>query len=104
VTATGAIDQAEGVAHVVDEQSNAKFEVSFVRPLGIPLFSGDYWILNLGDDYEYAIVGTPRRDYGWVLSRTPVISPQLQELIFNKLRERDYDPAAFQATPQRSVP
>ena len=30
---------------------------------------GDYWIVEIGDDYEYAVVGHPTRDYLWILSR-----------------------------------
>src|SRR4051812_39348522 len=30
---------------------------------------GDYWILEVGDAYEYAVVGHPSRDYLWILSR-----------------------------------
>lgn len=30
---------------------------------------GDYWIIEVGDDYEYAVVGHPTRDYLWILSR-----------------------------------
>ncbi len=31
----------------------------------------DYWIIDLGSDYEYAVVGHPSRDLLWILSRTP---------------------------------
>ena len=59
---------AHGRARVVDRSSNAKLEVSFFRP-----FWGDYWIIDLGADYEYAVAGHPGRDYLWILSRTPTI-------------------------------
>ncbi len=65
------IDEAEGIARVVDTLSNSKLEVSFVSVLGINLFWGDYWILGLEENYNYVVVGTPNRKYGWILARDP---------------------------------
>jgi len=39
----------------------------------LPQVWGDYWILDLADDYSTAIVGTPDREYLWLLSRTPEV-------------------------------
>ena len=91
---------AEGVAKVVDNNSNAKLEVSFVRILGINLFWGDYWIIGLGENYEYAIVGTPDRKYGWILSRTPKLSQDKLNKINEILLEKKYDPKKFEFTQQ----
>lgn len=60
---------ARGRARVVDPSTNAKLEVSFFRP-----FWGDYWIIDLGAAYEYAVVGHPGRDYLWILSRAPTMA------------------------------
>jgi apolipoprotein D and lipocalin family protein len=46
-------------------------------------FYGDYWIIKLGQDYNYAVVGTPDRNYLWILSRTS----QMAELLFSELIE-----------------
>ena len=62
-------DIAEGLAKVVDKKSNSKLEVSFFSILGIRPFWGDYWIIGLDDNYQWAIVGSPNRKYGWVLRR-----------------------------------
>mgnify|MGYP000872173260 FL=1 len=64
LTEEGEKDVADGLARIVDKKTNSKLEVSFVSIFGIRLFWGDYWILGLGDDYEYAVVGTPSRKYG----------------------------------------
>lgn len=81
----GKIDDAKGEAKIVDKQTNAKLEVRFAPKFlsFIPLVWGDYWILELGKNYEYALVGSPDRKYLWVLSRTP----KLDEQIFNNLRQ-----------------
>src|SRR5512136_648385 len=62
----GPLSSAKGKAWVVDKETNAKLKVSFFWP-----FSGDYWIIDLGPDYKYTVVGHPSRDYLWILSRTP---------------------------------
>jgi apolipoprotein D and lipocalin family protein len=68
---SGNVDQATGVAKVVDPVSRAKLKVSFVSVLGWRPFWGDYWVIGLDHDYRWAVVGSPDRRYGWVLSRTP---------------------------------
>jgi apolipoprotein D and lipocalin family protein len=74
----GKLKQAKGKAKVVDKNSGAKLKVTFFWP-----FYGDYWIINLGKDYDYAIVGTPNRKYLWILSRTP----QMEDNLFSQLIE-----------------
>lgn len=76
-TFTGKIKQAKGIAKVVDTISNAKLKVSFV-PLfkNFGLFGGDYWVIELGQNYEYAVVGHPKKEFLWILSRTPVLDEQ----------------------------
>ncbi|MEJ2545696.1 MAG: lipocalin family protein, partial [Calditrichaceae bacterium] len=64
----GSEDEAIGEARVVDTTSYAKLEVSFVSIFCVHLFWGDYWIIGLDESYQYAIVGTPSRKYGWILS------------------------------------
>jgi len=100
VTASGDTIKAKGTAKIVDAKSNAKLKVSFVRLFGISLFWGDYWIIGLDKDYSYAIVGTPGRKYGWILSRNPQISPDTLSQIYSILRDQDYDPEDFEMTPQ----
>lgn len=95
---SGSFKTARGVAKVVDTDSNAKLKVSFVKLFGKRLFWGDYWIIGLGDDYEYAIVGHPKRKYGWILSRTPALDDAMKERIQAELRAQGYDPDDFETT------
>ena len=80
----GKLSQANGVAYATDE-SNSKLKVSFFRP-----FYGNYWILMLGEKYEYALIGDPSREYFWILARKNVISEELKNSILNKLPEFGY--------------
>ena len=67
----GVLGQAKALARVVDTASNSRFEISFRTLYGVHVLWDDYWVLGLGDDYEYALVGQPTRRRGWVLSRDP---------------------------------
>ena len=90
---------ARGRARVVDKATNAKLEVSFFRP-----FWGDYWIVDLGADYEYAVVGHPSRDYLWILSRTPVMEPQVYDGIVARLAAQGYETKRLVRTAQPAQP
>jgi apolipoprotein D and lipocalin family protein len=79
----GSIKVARGKAWVVDEATNAKLKVRFFWP-----FSGDYWIIELADDYSYAVVGHPDREYLWILSRTAEISPALFDTLMERIENR----------------
>jgi apolipoprotein D and lipocalin family protein len=87
VTDTGGIDQVDGMATVVDQETNARlqvvFENWFARLFGSSRM-GNYWILDLDPDYRTSLVGTPDRRYLWILSR----SPHLDESTYQHLVER----------------
>lgn len=97
----GELDVAEGIAKVVDEKTNAKLEVSFVKILWFNLFWGDYWIIGLDDNYQWAIVGHPERKYGWILSRTPKMKQETLDIIFDILKETGYNPDDFVFTTHK---
>lgn len=79
--------QSKGHAWVVDSASNAKLKVSFFWP-----FRGDYWIIELGKEYEYAVIGTPNRKYFWILSRTRTMDDTLYAAILQRAKEQGFDP------------
>ena len=92
---SGKLRSAKGKAWVVDKETNARLKVSFFWP-----FSGDYWIIDLGKDYEYAVVGHPGRKYLWILSRTPSIDQDLYEGILARLESQGYDTSKLIQSPQ----
>ena len=96
----GKEDAADGVVRVVDKKSNAKLEVSFVSFFGWRPFWGDYWIIGLDENYQWAIVGTPNRKYGWVLSRTPNLDNTTMNKVFGILKDQGYDPKKFEISRQ----
>lgn len=90
------LDKTEGVARIVDNKSNAKLEVSFFSILGWRPIWGDYWIIGLDENYQWAIVGTPSRKYGWILSRTSKLDETTMNKIFEILKDQGYNPKDFE--------
>ena len=90
---------ARGRARVVDRATNAKLEVSFFGP-----FWGDYWIIDVSDDYSYAVVGHPGRDYLWILARTPTMAEATYERILARLQARGYETSRLVRTIQVAGP
>ena len=77
--------EAMGRAYAIDE-TNSKLKVSFFRP-----FYGDYWVLILDENYEYAVVGTPNREYLWILARDKKLPLKIQNDILEKLPSLGFD-------------
>ena len=94
-TLDGEISSVKGTAWVVDNKTNAKLKVSFFWP-----FSGHYWIIDLGENYDYAVVGHPDRKYLWILSRSPKMDEKIYNLILEKLKLQSYDTSKLIRTLQ----
>ncbi|CAH2031714.1 lipocalin family protein [Trichlorobacter ammonificans] len=83
--ADGHLREAKGRAWSVDPVGNARFKVSFFWP-----FRGDYWVIDLGREYEYAVVGSPNRRYLWILARQPSLDEPVYRDIVEKLRRQGF--------------
>jgi apolipoprotein D and lipocalin family protein len=93
----GREDSIVGTARVVDTETNAKLKVQFFPP-----FEGDYWIIGLDADYQWAVVGEPSRNFLWILSRTPTMDEAVYAEITAGLPDLDYDPNRLMLTAQPS--
>lgn len=82
----GKYKSIRGKAKIVDTKTNAKLKVSFFWP-----FYGDYWIVGLGDQYEYALVSEPSMKYLWILSRTPQLDIVTEAKVYKTLKEKGFD-------------
>ena len=80
------IREAKGKAYVLENSGNAKLKVSFFWP-----FYGDYWVLMLADDYRYVVVGEPKREYLWILSRMQTLNEDDLSTIRTMLPSLGYD-------------
>ncbi len=82
----GKVKASRGKAKVVDKNTGAKLKVTFFWP-----FYGDYWIIKLGADYDYAVVGTPNHKYLWILSRTPQMDKKLYAQLIESAKSKGFD-------------
>ena len=94
-TLGGPISEVRGRAWAPDAAQPSELKVRFFWP-----FTGDYFILALDPDYQWAVVGQPQRRYLWVLSRSRHMSPALFTALKARLPGWGYDPEQLRPTPQ----
>jgi apolipoprotein D and lipocalin family protein len=94
-TLDGPVKTANGKAWVVDKATNAKLKVRFFWP-----FSGDYWIIELDSNYQWAVVGAPDRDYLWILCRTPRMDEALYADLLARATAKGFDVGRLKLTLQ----
>jgi apolipoprotein D and lipocalin family protein len=97
----GKLDEAKGLARIEDAATNSKLKVSFFSVLGWRPIWGDYWIMELDEDYQWVIVGSPDRKYGWVLARSHALDDASLDRILALLYEQGFSHQDFQLTQQR---
>ena len=98
-TLDGEAASIEGYATVVDDVTNAKLRVQF-DPFPVSFFPGDYWIIEVGDEYEYAVVSGPTRQTLWILSRSPAMDDVLYDSIVAGLEADGFETERLVLTPQ----
>lgn len=91
-TPDGELKVAEGRAWVKDKKSNAKLKVQFfLKAIKLSFLAGNYWILDLDQNYQYALIGDPSRKYLWILSRTKVMDEAIFQNLVKKAEELKFD-------------
>lgn len=75
-----------GKAYFTGSPSQAALKVSFFGP-----FYGGYNVIALDNDYQYALVCGPNRNYLWILSRTPQLDGKVKEELIAKARQAGFD-------------
>jgi apolipoprotein D and lipocalin family protein len=93
---TGKQSYIKGKAFVVKNSGNAKLKVQFFWP-----FTGKYWIIDLADDYSYAVVSHPSKKYLWILSRTSKMDKSVYQKILSRLQAKGFDLTKLQITKQQ---
>lgn len=85
-TLNGQKSEAIGKAKIPDLNTPSKLKVSFFW-----IFYGDYFVLELDKNYQWAIIGSSSNEYLWILSRTPQIEKGIYNDLLNRLTKRGYD-------------
>ncbi len=92
----GKLKRYEPKGFVEDTESNAVWGMQFMWPI-----KADYQIIYLTPEYTQTIIGREKRDYVWVMARTPTIPEQDMEHIRSVLADQGYDLDKLQMVPQR---
>lgn len=92
----GEVDTITGRARVVDGSGGAKLKVSFFGPF----FFGDYWVIDLAEDYSWAVVSEPRGRFLWILSRTPQMDEAVLANRLTWLAAQGFETGALRFTEQ----
>ena len=100
----GSIDQASGLARRPDPNRPAALEVRFApRWLSLlPFVWGEYQVFALDDDYQWALVGDPSREYLWMLARAPRIDSALYQDLIEQAAAQGFDTQAIVQTEVRN--
>ena len=103
-TASGETTEAEGLARQIGAKDSPKLEVRFAPEWlsFIPLVWGDYWVIDLDPQYQVAAVSDPRREYLWVLSRTPQLDPKVYADLLQRLKQQQFDIQKLELTTQKN--
>lgn len=96
----GKVVTADAIA-TSNSAGNDRLLVDFVPWL--PFTDGDYWILDVTDDYSVAVIGGPSGSVGWILAREPNITPSARAQAEAVLSRNGYDVAQLADTPQSAV-
>jgi apolipoprotein D and lipocalin family protein len=89
--------RATALAVVDDKTSNARWHVRFFK-----IISVKYVILAVDPNYQWAVVGHPSRNYGWVLARSPQLDAATYQRTLEVLAAQGYDTSRFQKVPQQA--
>jgi apolipoprotein D and lipocalin family protein len=105
-TADGEISQAEGTARQVGPSDSPKLEVRFAPAWlsFLPMVWGDYWVIDLDSQYEVAAVSDPKREYLWILSRTPQLDKKSYDALLLRLQNQQFDTRKLEPTQQLTSP
>ncbi len=99
----GTLKAAEGTARQADKKGpNSVLEVRFAPAFlsFLPMVWGDYWVIELSPNYEYAVIGEPKREYLWILSRSPKMDEALYQELLKKIAGHGFDTSRIVKTKQ----
>ncbi|HPF51833.1 MAG TPA: lipocalin family protein [Draconibacterium sp.] len=93
----GEYTETLGKAKIPDpENEQAKFKVAFFW-----IFYADYYVLELDENYQWALIGSKSDKYLWILSRTPQLEPNVYNYLLHRIEQRGYDTSALIKVEQK---
>jgi apolipoprotein D and lipocalin family protein len=86
------------VGTVVPQTGNAVWGMQFIWPI-----KAEYVIAYLSPDYGETIIARSRRDYAWIMARTPQIPAAAYAADVERLNAMGYDTAKLRRVPQATT-
>ena len=101
----GAFDEAIGAARQIGGATSPKLEVRFAPAWlsFIPAVWGNYWVVELDPDYQWVVVSEPKREYLWILARTPSLAPEVLSQITHRLQNQGLDPKRLEKSVHQNI-
>ncbi len=98
----GEIIEVIGVARQIGPAASPKLEVRFAPEWlsFLPFVWGDYWVIDLDEDYQLVAVSEPKKEYLWILARTPTVDFTNYKNLLARLLEKGFDLRKLEVTKQ----
>ena len=98
----GGTAEAVGAARQIGAASSPKLEVRFAPAWlsFIPAVWGNYWVVDLDEGYQLVAVSEPKREYLWILSRTPSVDKRAYDSLLERLGHKGFDIEKLEASRQ----
>jgi apolipoprotein D and lipocalin family protein len=64
------------------------------------LFTAPYYILYVDENYETTVVGHPKKELAWIMSRSPQVESDTYNRLLDELKNRDYKLERFRRMQQ----
>lgn len=99
---SGETIEAVGAARQVGPASSPRLEVRFAPAWlsFLPLVWGDYWVIDLDERYQLVAVSEPKKEYLWILARTPHVDPHDYQSLLARLSKMGFDLSKLELTQQ----
>ena len=96
--------EALGGGRQIGDATSSKLEVRFAPAWlsFLPMVWGDYWVIDLDPSYQLVAVSEPKREYLWILSRSPKVDPAAYDALLARLSGQGFDLQRLEKTLQRN--
>jgi apolipoprotein D and lipocalin family protein len=92
----GPLKTYEPTGYVSEDPSNAVWGMQFIWPV-----KADYRVMYLSDDYTHTVIGRNRRDYVWIMARTPGITDAEYDSLVARIAAAGYETSKLRRVPQQ---
>lgn len=98
----GNMEEALGEARQIGAATSPKLQVRFAPAWlsWLPMVWGNYWVIDLDDGYQLVAVSEPKREFLWILSRTPTVSLEAYGALLTRLKAQGFDLAPLERSRQ----